>query len=143
MGEPQIVGALRDKRAELSGFIADLEKRMAQHRADLMHVDAVLLLFAPELEVTAVAPKAVRRRNEWFRPGELPRTVLDILRVAPAPLPVREIAIEVMARRGLDAGDGRTLILLRKLVQNALARQAAELVERVVDGAVVRWRVAA
>lgn len=143
MGEAQVVSALRDKRAELSGLIADLEKRVAQHRADLLHVDAVLHLFAPELEVVSIAPKAVRRRNEWFRPGELSRTVLDVLREAPAPLPVREIAVEVMARRGLDAGDGRTLMLLRKLVQNALARQAAELVERVVDGAVVRWRVAA
>lgn len=143
MGEPQIVGALRDKRAELSGQITDLEKRMAQHRADLMHVDAVLRLFAPEMEIAAITPKPVRSRTGWFKPGELSRTVLDILRVAPSPLSVREIAAEVMARRNLDAGDARTLLLLRKLVQNALSRQAMELVERVVDGAVVRWQVPA
>jgi hypothetical protein len=49
MAEPHVVAALKDKRAELSGSIADLEKRIGQHRADLLHVDAVLRLFAPSL----------------------------------------------------------------------------------------------
>ena len=51
MAEPHVVAALKDKRAELSGSIADLEKRIGQHRADLLHVDAVLRLFAPESSV--------------------------------------------------------------------------------------------
>jgi hypothetical protein len=41
-----VVHALCDKHATLSGQIAALEKQVAQHRADLMHVDAVLRLFA-------------------------------------------------------------------------------------------------
>ena len=85
MAEPHVVTALRDKRAELSGTIADLEKRIGRHRADLQHVDAVLRLFAPDLEPEAIAPKAVRRSNEWFRPGELARMVLDILRAGEDP----------------------------------------------------------
>ena len=32
MGEPHVVSALREKRAEISGAILELEKRMAQHR---------------------------------------------------------------------------------------------------------------
>jgi hypothetical protein len=141
MAEPHVVAALRDKRAELSGTIADLEKRIGQHRADLLHVDAVLRLFAPDLEPAAIAPKAVRRPNGWFRPGELARMVLDVLRVAPAPLSIREITAQVMERRGLDPQDGRTADLLRKLVTNALTRQAADRVERLQDGTRVRWRV--
>jgi len=35
---------LKDKRAELSGSVADLEKRIGQHQANLRHVDAVLRL---------------------------------------------------------------------------------------------------
>ena len=85
MAEPHVVAALRDKRAELSGTIVDLQKRLGQHRADLLHVDAVLRLFAPDLEPAAIGPKSVRRGNEWFRPGELARLVLDVLRTAPAP----------------------------------------------------------
>jgi hypothetical protein len=67
--------------------------------------------------------------------------VLEVLRTAPAPLSIREITTQVMERRGLDPKDGRTAELLRKLVRNAVNRQAADLVERVEDGTLVRWRV--
>ena len=141
MAEPHVVAALRDKRAELSGTIVDLEKRLGQHRADLLHVDAVLRLFAPDLEPAAIGPKAVRRGNGWFRPGELARLVLDVLRTAPAPLSIREITGQVMQRHGLEPPDARTAERLRKLVTNALTRQAADLVERLQDGPLVTWRV--
>jgi hypothetical protein len=141
MAEPHVVAALKDKRAELSGTIVDLEKSIGQHRADLLHVDAVLRLFAPDLEPAAIGPKAVRRGNEWFRPGELARLVLDVLRTAPAPLSIREITGQVMQRRGLEPQDARTAERLRKLVTNALTRQAADLVERIQDGTLVTWRV--
>ena len=141
MVEPHVVAALKDKRAELSGSIADLEKRIGQHRADLLHVDAVLRLFAPEFEPATILPKAVRRPNSWFKPGELARLVLEVLGTAPSPLTVREITMQIMERRGLDPEDARTAELLRKLVSNALNRQAADLVKRIQDGALVRWRV--
>jgi hypothetical protein len=48
-----------------------------------------------------------------------------------------------MGRRGLDPEDARTAELLRKLVSNALNRQAADLVERIQDGGLVSWRVRA
>src|SRR5215208_6429569 len=132
MAEPHVVAALKDKRAELSGSIADLEKRIGQHRADLLHVDAVLRLFAPEFEPTTIPPRAVRQPNSWFKPGELARLVLEVLRTAPAALSVREITtMQVMERRGLDPQDARTAELLRKLVSNALNRQATDLVERI------------
>jgi hypothetical protein len=56
-------------------------------------------------------------------------------------LSVREITEQVMERRGLDPQDARTAELLRKLVSNALNRQAAGLVERIQDGVLVGWQV--
>jgi hypothetical protein len=141
MAEPHVVASLKDKRAELSGSIADLEKRIGQHRADLLHVDAVLRLFAPEFEPATILPRAVRRPNGWFKPGELARLVLEVLRTALMALTVREITAQIMERREVDPRDARTAELLRKLVSNALNRQAADLVERIQDGALVRWRV--
>ena len=141
MAEPHVVSALREKRAEISGVIEEMERRIAQHRADLVHVDAVLRLYVPDLEPDSIAPKAVRRRNDWFRPGELARMVLDILRTAPAPLSTREIAVQVMERRSLDTGDGRTVQLVTKLVHNAVTRQTSGLVERVENGKATAWRV--
>jgi hypothetical protein len=136
-----MVGGLKEKRAELSGTITDLEKRINQHRADLVHIDAVLRLFAPDIAPETIIPKAPRRRNEWFPPGELSRRVLDVLRRAPAPLSIRDITVPVMRRRGLDPHDARTAELLRKLVNNALNRQGAERVERIADGPAITWRV--
>src|SRR4029079_16201922 len=100
MAEAHVVAALKDKRAELSGGIADLEKRIGQHRADLLHVNAVLRLFAPEFESATIPSKAGLQPSGWFRPGELARLVLDVLRTAPAPLSIREITAQVMERRG-------------------------------------------
>ncbi|MDQ2106437.1 hypothetical protein [Azospirillum isscasi] len=141
MGDTYLISGLTAKRAEVSGVIADLEKRIAQHRADLVHIDAVLRLYAPEVEPESIAPKAVRKRNDWFKPGELARIVLDVLRVAPAPLQVREIAVKVMEARGIDTTDARTVQLVGKLVHNAVTRQATDLVERVGDGKIAAWRV--
>ena len=141
MAEPHVFAALKDKRAELSGSIADLAKRIGPHRADLLHVDAVLRLFVPEFEPATIPPRAVRRPNSWFKPGERARLVLEVLRTAPVALTVREITAQIMERRELDPQDARTAELLRKLVINALNRQAADLIERIQDGALVRWQV--
>jgi hypothetical protein len=141
MAETHVVSALMAKRSEVAGAIADLERRAAQQRADLVHVDAVLRLYAPDLQPDCIPSRAVRRRNGWFKPGELVRMVLDILRVAAAPMPTREIAAAVMTRRGLDPADTHTARLVGKLVNNTLARQAGDLVEKIVEHRSVMWRV--
>ena len=141
MAESHVVSALVAKRSEVAGLIADLERKTAQHRADLVHVDAVLRLYAPNLEPDCIPSRAVRRRNGWFKSGELVRMVLDTLRVAPAPMPAREIAAAVMVRHGLDPADRHTGRLIGKLVNNALTRQAGDLVEKIVEHRLVVWRV--
>lgn len=143
MAESHVVAALKGKRAEMSGIIADLERRIAQHRTDLVHLDATLALFAPDIVPEAIPAKAAYRRNGWFRPGELARMVLDILRVAPAPLSLRAITGEVMVRREFDRSDARTAHLIGKLVNNALTRQAPEMVEKLVEDRSVFWRIRA
>jgi hypothetical protein len=141
MAESHLVSALVAKRSEVAGLIADLERKTAQQRANLVHVDAVLRLYAPELEPDCIPSRAVRRRNGWFKPGELVRMVLDALRVAPAPMPAREIAAVVMSLRGLDPADTHTGRLIGKLVNNALSRQAGDRVEKIVEHRSVMWRV--
>jgi hypothetical protein len=129
------------KRSEVAGLIANLERKAAQQRADLVHVDAVLRLYAPELEADCIPSRAVRRRNGWFKSGELVRMVLDILWIAPAPMSGKEIAAVVMVRRGLDLADMHSARLIGKLVNNALARQAGDLVEKIALHRSVTWRV--
>ncbi len=87
-----MISALRDKRAEISGGILKLEKELGQRRADLMHLDATLRLFAPDLAPQSIRHKKSQgRKSSWFRHGERSRLVLSVLRTAGRALTTREI----------------------------------------------------
>jgi cell fate (sporulation/competence/biofilm development) regulator YlbF (YheA/YmcA/DUF963 family) len=47
MTETHVVSALRAKRAEMSGYIHELEKKIGRLRASLIHIDESLRLFSP------------------------------------------------------------------------------------------------
>ena len=67
MAEPHVIGALRNKRAELAGMLRQLEQQLAQQRANLAHVDATMRLFDPDMRPKDMHPKQPRTRNAWFR----------------------------------------------------------------------------
>ena len=142
MAEPHVIAALREKRAELAGIIADLEKRINGHRADLVHLEATLRMFVPDIEGDAIKPKAVRRRNAWFGKGECGRLVYGILRTAARPMTSREIAEALMAGRGLDPADHRTRDLIQKTVHGMLKRAVPTVVAATTDAQASAWRVA-
>jgi len=140
MGEPHVVSALRDKRSELSGRIAHLEREIVQHRGDLTHVDAVIRLYAPEIEVETIPAKRVRDRNSWFRPGECVRLACDLLRDAPEPLPTSVITTDLIRMKGIPEGDARARDLIQRTVLSTLER-ARTTIERVMVGGNVCWRI--
>ena len=84
MAESHVVSALVSKRAEIAGLITRTEQQLGQFRADLVHLDAALRLFAPELEPKTIPAKRIRQADLWFEHGELPKRVLDALRRAQA-----------------------------------------------------------
>lgn len=139
MGDTYLISGLTAKRAEVSGIIADLEKRIAQHRADLVHIDAVLHLCAPDVVPEEIAPKAVRKRNGWFGPGECTRLAYDAMRTAGEPLPTRTITEILMEAKGLEYADARTRELVQRTICGALNR--ASETERVERDGVVLWRL--
>jgi hypothetical protein len=56
MAETHAISALRAKRAEVSGCIHDLEKKVKRMRANLAHIDATIRVFAPDLNPKASRP---------------------------------------------------------------------------------------
>ena len=124
MPESHVVSALVDKRAELAGQIVRIEQQLGQFRADLIHIDATIRLFAPTLEPETIKAKVIRRRNDWFEPGEVKRRVLDTLRRSDQPMAAPGLVRVVMSERGLDPAD-RSVFAKIQLKVGAHLRQLA------------------
>jgi hypothetical protein len=125
MTEKHVVSALRLKRAEISGHIHDLEKRIARQRANLANLDATIKLFSPSTNPDAIPPKRAYRRTRYFAHNELSRLTQDALRTALGPLTSAEIAIAIMQTKGMPPSDAafkeivaaRALTVLRRLAK--------------------------
>jgi hypothetical protein len=125
MTNSHVVSALRLKRAEISGHIHDLEKRIARQRANLANLDGTIKLFSPGTNPDAIPLKRAYRRTRYFAHNELSRLTQDALRTASGPLTSAEIAAAVMQAKGMPAGDAafkeivavRALTVLRRLVK--------------------------
>ncbi|MCI0552299.1 MAG: hypothetical protein L0287_15215 [Anaerolineae bacterium] len=98
MAETHVISALVQKRAELSGELAQLDDRRAAIKAHIANLDAVLRLFRYTGNPALIKPR--RKKNWIFRRGELRRMVLDIEREATKPLHKEDNAREIMARKG-------------------------------------------
>jgi len=130
MAESHVVSGLANKRAEIAGMIARAQQRIGQFRADLVHLDATIRLFAPAMEPETILAKRIGQSELWFEPGGLSRRVVDALRRAGAPIRAPDLVRTVMIDNGLDPAD-RDINRYKRVVGDALqsrtdARRATE-----------------
>src|ERR1700710_989092 len=135
-----VIGALRNKRAELAGMLRQLEQQLVQQRANLAHVDATMRLFDPDIRPKDIRPKQPRERNAWFRQGECLRLIYDELREATQPVTTRELAERIMRVKAIPAADNDRRERVQKTLLSSLNR-ARETIARVEIAGVVRWRL--
>ena len=140
MNELSIVSSLREKRLEVTGILADLERQVNARRADLAHLDATIGLFDPNEILVAARPARRRRYNDWFRHGECRRTIHDVLRDATEPMTTREIVETIMAAKHLSSDDARARELIRNTVLGSLNR-GTETIARTQAAGSAAWRV--
>jgi hypothetical protein len=76
---PHVVTALIAKRAELAGQIEHLQGQVRQAAIALDNVESTLRLFAPDIDMASIAPRAVPTAHHAFR-GEVSRIILESLR---------------------------------------------------------------
>ena len=134
---PVAVGALVRKRGEIAGIIADMEKRLAAHRADLVHIDNALRLMNSPIAGDAIPARKPRPRNTgYFTHGELSRRIYEGLRVRET-VSAAELADDAMSAKGLDDKAVRATFIGRFLVRlDQMALRGH--VERIKDGQAVR-----
>ena len=140
MGELHVIGALRNKRAELAGTLRQLEQQLAQQRESLVHLDATLRLFDPNIQPKDIRPKRARVCNVWFRPGECLRLIYDELREATQPVTTRDLAERLMRVKAIPVADNNRRELVQKTLLGSLNR-AKETIARVETAGVVSWRL--
>jgi hypothetical protein len=102
MAEIRTVTTLRSKRAEIIASIANYEKKLAQARADLAHITAAITIFEASGDRDEIPPYVDIHR--CLKRGEAITICKEAL-AAHGPLNTRQLALRVMAARGLDTGD--------------------------------------
>ena len=140
MAELHVIGALRNKRAELAGTVGQLEQQLVQQRANLTHLDATMRLFDPNIQPNEIRPKQQRECSVWFRPGECLRLIYDELRDATQPMTTRELAERIMRVKAIPVADNNRRELVQKTLLGSLNR-AKETIARVEIAGVVSWRL--
>lgn len=98
MARKQIVTTLERKYAQLLG--EQVKRPSPSLKKDAAHIAAVIQMFDPEWTGTGVRPVVMKRRSRWGKRGTGIRAAVAVLKEAVDPMSAREIAIEVMLRRG-------------------------------------------
>jgi hypothetical protein len=138
---PVAVAALSRKRAEIAGHIAELEKQLAAHRADLVHIDNALRLLNSPIPGEAIPAKRPRPRNTgYFINGELTRRIYEGLRDRPNGVSAAELADKALADKDIDDPGVRATFVSRFLVRLGTMAPRGH-IERIGGGQGVRWRL--
>jgi hypothetical protein len=129
-----VLQGLVKRRAELAGEIEATHASLRNMIDDLEKLDSVILQFDPEHNVEGIKPKAFRPPEDWAHRGEMTKGVLSILRQAVEPMTSRDIAVEMLLNRALNAQDQKLLALMVKRVGVALRLQRNNSVVRSLTG---------
>lgn len=137
---PVAIAALSRKRAEIAGLVIALEKRLAEHREDLVHIDNALRLMNSPLPGDMIPARRPRLRNSgYFVHGELSRRIYEALREREI-ITAAELADTALADKGIADKGVRATFVARFLVR--LDQMAASgTIERVGRGNGVKWRI--
>ena len=129
---------LEQLHAELGGKILDNKKEAVRLAQAMKHVEAVLRMLDPAYDVR---PIAVRRRkpNPWFKRGTVFRCALDALRAASKPLTVREIALTMLAAKGVTDAPPKAVRDLFGAVQSSLRNHKGGSVVEDMTAHPARW----
>ena len=122
MAESHVVSALTDKRAELLGLIQHHQAHIQKLSISIDQLDATLLLFDADYDFKKAKHKGIRITNPWFKQGEVPRLLLEMLRLSLEPISTTQLTENLIQLKGIDVAGLKERDRLSKLVFGALKR---------------------
>ena len=141
LGNQYALAALRDRRADLVCEIRHLEKQARTARETVAHLDATLLALNPKNFRQDDRGRPIARITGYFGYKEIPRLCMDVLRQSEHPMTVRELAKNIIARKGLErsnALDGLVYTRVAQLMRSGLRRGVVKRGDR---GVAAEWSV--
>jgi hypothetical protein len=140
MAEPHVISALRKKRAELAGEVVTAQLRLGKLRDDLDAIDRTLRVFDTHQHPEKIRPVVKRKGDKLFAYGECTRAILNVLRDAPEPMPVDQVAERVALDRRMATAAPDVAATLLWRVKAAVDRLGKRGV-LAGEGKPVRWAV--
>lgn len=142
MSESYVVSGLVAKRAESLNLSNNISQKIDRILSKISHIDATIKLFSPEYDLHSIRAKKRRVQNKYFKLGECPRLVLDILRKAGCSMSSRKISEAMLQAKGIeqtpemiDQLQRSTLGVLKILEKKELVIQGFQ------DGAARTWLI--
>jgi hypothetical protein len=137
VAEIRTVTTLRYKRDEIETAIVNYEKRLAQAKADLTHINAAIAIF--EASGDAKSVQAYFDLHRLFKYGEI--SALCKAALANGPLSTRDIATYVIEAKGLDLNDKVLAKAIGMRLIHSLRRQRKTIVSIGRHKAAHIWRL--
>ena len=137
------VAYLARLHADLGGQLRANKVAATKLANDMRAVEAVLKLFDPDYSVRAISARRRVVSNPWFKRGTLFRAGLEILRAAPEPMTAPQIAVALMAARGITDATPKQRERIEGAMRSSLETHVGKSVERVGEAIPKRWRLAA
>jgi hypothetical protein len=135
----QALHTLTQLHAELAGKIETNRHNGDKLRGQMVQVEAVIKMLAPDFSVAAIAAKRRNKSNPWFKRGTLFRSAVDVLRRASTPMTAREIAEALIADKAPQASRKQAIDLQQAILVGLRKRDGGAVVG---EGSPAKWRLA-
>lgn len=119
-----------------------LEGDLKKQKENLTHVRAVIRIIKPDFDIASIKPKRTNKPNPFFKRGEAWLFVLDILREASEPLRPMEIAIAMLAKKGVQNPSAAERRNAWNIVKNSMDFHDGKIVRSIGRIRTRRWRLA-
>lgn len=125
----ETIAVLVEQRRELLRDLTTFQQEARRCEA-IAHVDATILLLAPDFDWPTVAPVGAAVTEVLFQPGEILLAALNLLRAEKRSMSTAEILNMLLAKKGVDGLPNRQRRTLAKRLHAVLSVKASEGVVR-------------
>ena len=136
MARQNVISTLERKYAQLLG--QQVKHPSPSLKRDAAQIAAVIQMFAPEWTGADVRRVVMKRRSRWGKRGTGIRAAVAVLKEATSPMSAREIAIEVMLRRGQPDAPNHEIVQIMAGINYGLQKRIGR-EESLIRGYPKKW----